>query len=65
MNQQFKSIEENFAKIMAEKQAVLNGNSSAGTRVRALLSEVKKDTHELRGLIQADKNQRAAKKSKG
>jgi hypothetical protein len=62
MEQQFKSLEENFQKIMNQKDAVLKGNNTAGTRVRAMLQEIKTDAQILRASIQADKNKRKAER---
>lgn len=66
MQQVWNQIKKSVNEIDQDFDNVLKGNNSAGTRVRALLQEIKKDAHRLRGMIQEDKNQRAeAKRSKG
>ena len=66
MQQVWNQIKKSVNEIDQDFDNALKGNNSAGTRVRALLQEIKKDAHRLRGMIQEDKNQRAeAKRSKG
>lgn len=66
MQQVWNQIKKSVNEIDQDFDNVVKGNNSAGTRVRALLQEIKKDAHRLRGMIQEDKNQRAeAKRSKG
>ena len=66
MQQVWNQIKKSVNEIDQDFDNVLKGNNSAGTRVRALLQEIKKDAHRLRSSIQEDKNQRAeAKRSKG